>query len=164
MSDLYADATLAAGGVARAAQATGVEPKVRVVTFETAASFAAGEIKRLFRVAAHEIPVSCEIVNDAIAGATDVEIGLWRPNFGAVVAQDCLLGTLDIAAGFNWGSEKNGLAALGVEERGIKSFAQIAGDAIGAIPEDSYDVGMIFNSDVSAAGTITVKLTTIAQQ
>lgn len=164
MSDLYADSAIAAGNVARAAQASGVNPKVRTVTFETASTFAAGEIRRLFRVGAHEIPISCKIVNDAIAGATDVEIGLWRPNLGAVVDQDCLLGTLDIAAGFNWGSEKNGLAALGVEVRGIQSFLEIAGDSIGAIIEDSYDVGMIFNSDVSAAGTITVELTTIAQQ
>jgi hypothetical protein len=177
MADKYADVAIEAGDVARAGQATGVVAVRRRVTFETAAAFAVGEIRRLFKVGAHEIPVEINIVNDAIAGATDVEIGLWRPSRGVVIDQDCLMGTLDIAAGFAWAAKKDGLAALDLAVRGISSFREIVvaaqvvlavdaadQDAIGHIPDDSYDVGMIFNSDVSAVGTITVELITVSQQ
>lgn len=169
MADTYADSQIAAGKPARAVVASGVNRRTRVITFETAAAYAAGEIKRLFPVGAHEIPLRCQIVNDAIAGATDVEIGLWRRNSGVVIDQDCLMGTLDINAGKAWSSPGDGLGALGVEQVGIQSFREIAvaagaADAIGHIPDDSYDFAMIFNSDVSAAGTITVVLDTLEQQ
>lgn len=171
MADTYAEAAIAAGNVARAMNSTGRKMRRRVVTFETAAAYAAGEIKRLFTVGAHEVPTSIKIVNDAIAGATDVEIGLWRVNSGLVIDQDCFLGSLDIAAGFAWGSEKDGLTALAIEHRGIRSFQEHAAavstdplDDIGHIPNDSYDVGMIFNSDVSAVGTVTVEMITVDKQ
>lgn len=169
MADTYADASLAAGKVGRARSTWGVKPKLRTITFETAAAYAAGEIKRLFQVGAHEIPVQLDVVNDAIAGATDVNLGLYRPNGGVAVDYDALLDGLDINAGTAWASKRDGLAALGVEERGVKTFREIAADVvttdvIGHVPNDSYDLAMTIDSDVSAVGTITVHLWTIENQ
>jgi hypothetical protein len=146
-----------------------VNPKIRTITFETAAADAAGDVKRLFTVGAHEIPVSLRIMCDAIAGATDIDIGLYRPGGGVVVDKDALADGLNIAAGVAYASAANGLAALGVEEQGVKTFAEIAADVvttdvIGHIPQDSYDVALTEVSEVSAAGTITVILTTIENQ
>lgn len=169
MADTYADAAVAAGKVARARSTWGVKAKLRTITFETAAAYAAGEIKRLFQVGAHEIPVQLDVVNDAIAGATDIDLGLYRPASGVVVDADALMDGVDISAGIAWASKTNGLAALGVEERGVKTFREIAADVvttdvIGHVPNDSYDVAMTINSDISAVGTITVHLWTIENQ
>lgn len=169
MADAFVDSQRQNGLPARAHESGGVCPKVRTITFETAAADAAGDVKRLFTVGAHEIPLRCYIINDAIAGATDIDLGLYRPNLGAVVDKDALLDGADISAGKAWSAAVDGLAALGVEERGTKSFYDIANDVattdvIGHLPNDSYDFCLTQNSDVSAAGTITVILETIEQQ
>ena len=170
MADEYVDAARQAGNPARAHESSGVGLRLRTITFETEAADAAGDIKRLFTVGAHEIPIECKIFSDAIAGATDLDLGFYRPGVnGAVVDKDALLDGTDISAGIAWASAKDGLAALGVEERGVKSVFDIAndvatGDVIGDLPSDSYDVALTFNSEVSAAGTITVFFWTIDQQ
>lgn len=169
MADAFVDSQRAAGLPARAREASGVNPKIRTITFETAAADAAGDVKRLFTVGAHEIPVDCKVISDAIAGATDLDIGLYRPGGGVVVDKDALADGLDPHAGIAYAAALDGLSALGVEERGVKTFAEIAADVvttdvIGHIPQDSYDIAITENSEISAAGTITVILTTIENQ
>jgi hypothetical protein len=170
MADVFVNAELAAGKLARARQLGGVNPKVRAVTFETAAADAIADIRRLFRVGAHEVPVRCTIMCDAIAGATDIDLGLFRPGVnGAAVDSDALMDGTNLSAGYAFSSAKDGLAALGVEERGVRTFAEIAADVvatdvIGHIPSDSYDVALLYNSDISAVGTVTVILETIENQ
>jgi hypothetical protein len=51
-------------------KSSGVKETVRCITFETASTDAAGDIKALFRVGAHEIPIEGWLISDAIAGAT----------------------------------------------------------------------------------------------
>lgn len=170
MADKYVDSQRQNGKPARAHESSGVNLRLRTITFETAVADAAGDIRRLFTVGAHEIPVECKIINDAISGATDIDLGLYRPGVdGAVVDADALMDGTDISAGIAWASASNGLAALGVEEQGTKAFFDIAndvdtGDVIGALPDDSYDVALTFNSEIAAAATITVLLWTIDQQ
>jgi len=170
MADKYVDSQRQNGKPARAHESSGADLRCRSITFETAVADAAADIRRLFTVGAHEIPVRCDIYNDAIAGATDIDLGLYRvTSGGAVVDADALLDGEDISAGNAWSSLVDGLAALGVEERGVKSFLDIANDvatadAIGNIPDDGYDVALTLNSDISAIGTITVVLYTIDQQ
>lgn len=170
MADEYVDAARQAGNPARAHESSGVGLRLRTITFETEVADAAGDIKRLFTVGAHEIPVECKIVNDAIAGATDIDLGLYRPGVnGAVVDKDAFMDGANIAAGVAWASATNGLSALAVEEQGVKSVFDIAndvatGDVIGDLPSDSYDVALTLNSEVTAAGTITVFFWTIDQQ
>jgi hypothetical protein len=170
MSDKYVDAARQEGSPARGRESTGVKPKIRTITFETAVADAAGDIRRLFTVGAHEIPVRCQILCDAIAGATDIDLGLYRPGVdGVVVDKDALMDGTDIAAGKAFSDNVDGLSALGVEERGIRTFQQIASDVvatdiIGHIPNDSYDFCMTLVSEITAVGTITVILETIEQQ
>lgn len=161
------DANVAAGNATDAHKSSGVKSVKRTITFETEAADAAGDVKALFRVGAHEIPVKCEIINDAIAGATDIDLGLYRDD-ETVVDADALMDGTDINAGVAWSSRTDGLSALGVEERGVKTFYDIANDVattdvVGSLPNDSYWVALTLNSEVSAAGTITVHLETIGR-
>lgn len=166
MTTAFVGSDRSVGKKAEARKVTGVSPKFRAITFETAVADAAGDVKLLFTVGANEIPVRCLVMCDAIAGLTSVELGLYRPSTGVVVDRDALMSNIDLAAGFAFAAAKDGLSALGVEERGIRTFAEIASDVvstdvIGHIPYDSYDVGLAQVSDVSAVGTVTVILETI---
>lgn len=167
MSFDIVDANVLAGELTDAVKSSGVAPIVRAITFETEAADAAGDVKALFRVGAHEIPLECKIVNDAIAGATDIDLGLYRDS-QVVVDKDALMDGANIAAGIAWGSATDGLGALTINERGVLSFYEIAndvatGDVVGALPNDSYWVCLTLNSEVTAAGTITVYLTTLGR-
>jgi hypothetical protein len=169
MADGFVDSARQAGLPARAHESSGVDLRFRSITFETAVADAAGDVKRLFTVGAHEIPVRCQIMCDAIAGATDIDLGLYRPGGGVVVDKDALMDGTDIAAGKAYSDQVDGLSALGVEERGVKSFFDIANDVatadvIGHLPNDSYDLALTEVSEVTAAGTITIHLWTIDQQ
>jgi hypothetical protein len=170
MSDKYVDAQRQAGDPARAHESSGVNERIRTITFETLVADTIGDIRRLFTVGAHEIPVSCLILCDAIAGATDINLGLYRPGVnGIAVDYDALLDGGNIAAGKAWSDQFDGLAALGVEERATKTFFDIANDVvaadvIGHLPSDSYDVALTYDSEITAAATVTVILRTIESQ
>jgi hypothetical protein len=150
------------GEATDAHKSSGVDRITRTITFETEAADAIADIKALFRVGAHEIPLECNIVNDAIAGATDIDLGLYYDDETAASA-DVLMDGADISAGNAWASPQDGLSNLGVEQVGIESFYTLAGDAVGSIPNDAYWVAFTLNSDISAAGTITVQLDTIGR-
>lgn len=161
------DANVAADKLTDASKSSGVKALTRAITFETEAADAAGDIKALFRVGAHEIPLECWIINDAITGATDIDLGLYRDD-ETVVDADALMDGTDIAAGVAYASKTDGLSALGVEERGILTFYEIAndvatGDVIGSLPNDSYWVCLTLNSEISSVGTITVVLVTLTR-
>ncbi len=167
MSFDIVDAKVLAGELTDAHKSSGVDRITRTITFETEAADAAGDIKALFRVGAHEIPLECNIVNDAIAGATDIDLGLYRDD-NTVVDADALMDGTDISLGVAWASATDGLSALSIDERGILSFYEIAndvatGDVVGSLPNDSYWVALTLNSEVTAAGTITVQLDTIGR-
>jgi len=167
MSFDIVDSNVAAGLATDAHKSSGVKPIVRTITFETEAADAAGDIKALFRVGAHEIPVEGWLISDAIAGASDLDVGLYRDS-EVVVDKDALADGLDPNAGIAYASRLDILSALGVEERGVKPFYDIAndvatGDVVGSLPNDSYWVCITLNSEVSAAGTITVQLTTLGR-
>ena len=161
------DPKVLAGEATDAHKSSGVKPTVRTVTFETEVADAAGDIKALFIVGAHEIPKAMRILNDAIAGATEIDVGLYRMD-GTVVDVDALADGLDISAGNAIGSPANGLGALGIDEVKVKSFYDIANDVattdvVGHIPDDSYWVCLTLVSEVAAAGTINVELETIGR-
>lgn len=161
------DSNVAAGELTDARKSSGVNPTTRAITFETEAADAAGDIKALFIVGAHEVPLECWIINDAITGATDIDLGLYYMDETAADA-DALMDGTDIAAGVAYSSKTDGLSALGVQERGVLTFYEIANDVatsdvIGNLPNDSYWVALTLNSEVSAAGTITVVLTTLGR-
>ena len=167
MSFDIVDANVLAGEATDALKSSGVKETTRIITFETAVADAAGDIKALFRVGAHEIPVEGWLTSDAIAGLSDVNVGFYRDS-EVVVDDNALADALDPSAGIAWASRLDILAILGVEERGVKTFYDIAndvatGDVVGALPNDSYWVALTLISEVTAVGTVTVSLTTVGR-
>jgi hypothetical protein len=169
MADAFVDTARAAGKPARAHESSGVNLRFRSITFEIAATAAAGDVNRLFTVGAHEIPVECIIMCDALTGATDMDLGFYRPAGGAVVDKDALMDGTNISGGLTYANQTDGLSALDIVERGVKSMFEIANDVettdvIGHLPNDSYDIALTQNSEISGAGTVTVHLWTIDEQ
>jgi hypothetical protein len=166
MAFTWVDANVAAGELTEPQKSSGCKEIVRCITFETAAADAAGDVKALFRVGAHEIPIEGWLISDAIAGATDIDIGFYRDD-QTVVDKDALADGINPSAGIAWASRLDILSALAVDERGVRKMYEIAGDVattdvIGHIPADSYVLALTEVSEVTAAGTITIMLRTIA--
>jgi len=169
MADKFFDTARQNGKPAAARESSGCVPRLRTATFETAAADTTNDVLRLFTVGAHEIPVQMDIVCDTWTGMSDLDVGLYRPNGGVAVDIDALADALNPAAGIAWASKLDGLAALGVEERGILPFFEIANDiattdVIGHLPNDSYDVALTYKADASSVGTVTILLWTIDEK
>jgi len=167
MAAEWVDSKVEAGEATDAVKSSGVRELVRCITFETAIADAAGDIKYLFRVGAHEIPVEGWLISDAIAGATDLDIGFYRDD-GTVVDKDALADGLDPSGGIAFSARLDILAALGVHERGVLKMYEIAndvatGDVVGKLPNDSYIVAVTLVSEVTAAGTVTICLKTLGR-
>ena len=128
-----------------------------VKNFETTAADLATSKYRLGKLSGNLVPVSIEINNDAIAGATDMDLGLYDTleNGGAVKDADCFMDGADISAGNDLGSEQNGLATLPVDEIGDMIYEQAGDD--NAVPKMEYDLVLTSNADITGAGTISIR-------
>ena len=151
----YINADIVAGKLAKAAHSNGGKVFGLVGTFEVAAADDDGSVYRVFKnLPADLIPMKIELLNDAITGATDYEIGLYKTNLGAAKDIDCLLGTTDINAGSARGSAVDGLGAVALSDA-EKMLYELAGDTF-ATREAGYDLAITANTVGSAAGTVTV--------
>lgn len=124
--------------------------------FETAAADDAGSKYRLCKVGANWVPIYIDINCDAIAGATDVDLGLYEllENGGAAKDADCFLNGEDISGGHALSSEQNGLEDIAVDAIGDQMY-EFAGDSDASA--QAYDLVLTMNSEVSAAGTIAIR-------
>ena len=123
-------------------------------TFETEATDDTASIYRLCKVGADWVPISMELNNDAIAGATDIDVGLYETleMGGAVKDADIFLNGEDINTGHALGSEQDAMEDMGVANIG-KQIYELAGDTT---PEDQrvYDLAITTNAAITGAGTI----------
>lgn len=156
VEDKYVDSELAAGKLAKAAHNAGADLVCMVASFEVAAADDDGSVYRLFKdLPGTLIPVQIEIMNDAITGATDYELGLYEPGIGGAAKDiDCLLGSTNIASGNARSSKLDGLGAVAIEDS-QQTLMELAGDTLDTTP-GSYDLAITANTVGSAAGTITV--------
>jgi len=157
----YINANLVADKATTAAFNEGAKTVVMVATFEVAAADDNASVFRLFKsVNPDLIPVKCEILSDAIAGATDYELGFYEPTeagvLGPAIDIDALLGSTDINAGNARGSELNGLTAVAIEDV-QKRIYELAGDTL-TTKKLGYDIALTANVVGTAAGTISVTM------
>jgi hypothetical protein len=153
----YVNADVVAEKKAVAAFVHGENRITMVCDFETAAADDAGSVYRLFKnVPASLIPVSIRVSCDAIAGATDVDLGLYEPleAGGAVVDKDCLADGLNISAGYTRILGLDGLKDVDYANSDKRLF-ELGGHTL-ATRKNGYDIALTMVSDVSAAGTILV--------
>ena len=127
-------------------------------TFEVAAADDDGSVYRLFKsLPASLVPVSIVINNDAIAAATDYDLGFYKPEKGVVIDKDSLVDGADINAGKAIGSELDGLLSLGIENIG-KNIGEILNAKLSNTTKyDTVDLCLTANTVGTAAGTISVR-------
>jgi hypothetical protein len=126
-------------------------------TFETAAADDAGSIYRIATINSGWVPVRIDINCDAIAGATDIDVGFYQTleHGGAVADKDILAASLDIHGGAAIGSEANGLASLPIADIGKRVYELLS--ATEEVPAMEYDLALTADSEITAAGTISVR-------
>ena len=126
--------------------------------FETVATDSASSKYRLCKVGADWIPIQIHINNDAIAGATDMNLGLYDTleNGGAVKDYDVFMDGTDINAGSALGSEVDGLSNIDIDSIGEQMY-QYAGETT-LQPEQMYDLVLTSDAAITGAATISVRM------
>jgi len=155
----YVDALTEAGKLTAAAFNEGGDVVEIVAIAEVAAADDDASVYRLAKALNPDlIPVEIKLFNDAIAGATDFELGFYETTvdgqLGAAIDIDALLGTTDINGGNARGSSVDGLGAVDLADS-QKRLYELAGDAQ-ADKRLGYDIALTANTVGTAAGTITV--------
>lgn len=150
----YIETNVAAGKLANAALASGDNPIVMVATFEVAAADDDGSIYRLFRsVPSNYIPVQIDIATDGMTGSTDWDLGLYKPNLGAVVDKDVLMDGQTLASALTRATGQGlGLSNVNIADA-TKTLATLSAQTK---PDTAYDIALTANTVGSAAGTVTV--------
>ena len=157
VEDKYIDTLVAAetrtGGLG---VGNGSEVHWLVQTFEVAAADDDGSIYRLFNgVPSTYIPVVGDILCDAITAGTDWDLGLYKPDLGAVVDKDVLMDGQTLATALTRATGNGlGLSAIDPADYGKKLW-ELAGATITTFPME-YDIALTANTVGSAAGTVTV--------
>jgi hypothetical protein len=157
----YVNTSQAAG--AKVLPGVGFPGQVLVLagTYEKTASDNDASVLRLGKVPSNARPLVTlsRYANDALTGATDIDIGLYKPGAnGAVVDKDCLSDGLNIASGAALGSEARAFQAVGIEEwnRTLKQIVESDGST--TIGDEEFDVAITGNTFGTAAGTISWEL------
>lgn len=153
----YVNSDVAADKKVNSAFNEGQNRITMICTFEVAAADSDGSIYRLFKnVNPDLIPVAITLLNDAIAGCTSVDLGLYEPLEigGAVIDANVFLAAEDINAGNARSSAVDGLTAVAIENVQKKIY-ELAGHTL-TTRKQGYDIALTANTVGSAAGTISV--------
>ncbi len=151
----YVDAQIVANRTAGALSAQGIKTVDHVATFEIAAADDDASVFRIIKsVPSAMVPVSLRVSCDALTGCTDVDVGLYLPDLGAVVEVDILADGINMAAGFSRILALDGLVSVDLADC-KKSLWELAGKTV-RNKEAFYDVAMTFNTIGSGAGTVMV--------
>lgn len=167
-SNKYVNSTQEAGGKAMGGASFPGQVLTLTGTYEKdGANDGDGSVLRLGTVPATAIPMSHSYIgNDALTGASDIDVGVYAQSNGAVdgvvVDKDCLSDGLDIAAGNALGSEARAFQAVGLDEYG-QDLRTLAGGAVGD-GNDFYDIALTGNTFGTASGTISWELNFILPQ
>ena len=153
----YSDADVAAGKKASALSAYGTKQVTLVGTVAVAAADDDGSIYRVISgVPSSLVPVNIAIHNTAITGGTDYDLGLYKPNSGAVVDADILADGLDLSSAVTIATWNNaGLTTLSIAD-GAETLGELSAQTD---VDASYDIALTANTVGTAAGTVRVTAT-----
>lgn len=156
VQDKYVDANIIAGKNTNPAFSQGAATYMSVATVEIAAADDDGSVYRFFKgVPGDLILVSAKLSCDAIANATDYDLGLYETNSGAVVDKDCFADGINISAGYAFGAEKEMCVTVDVANI-QKRIYEIGGHTI-VTRKHSYDIALTANTVGTAAGTVSIR-------
>lgn len=123
---------------------------------EVAAADSDGSVYRMCRLPSNAVIEAIEILNDAIAGATDYDIGVYQSlrNGGAVVDDDLFADTLDMTV-----ARALPLDAM-FEKLDIDQSEKRLWELLGlsADPNREYDICVTGQTVGSAAGTVVLRV------
>lgn len=164
----YTNANLAAGNKERAgAVAPGRLLRLQG-TYEKTAADNDGSVLRLGRVPANAIPLyqNSFLNNDALTGATNVDVGLYKPGVaGAAVDKDLLTAGISIASAAALASPIRAFQTRPTIEdwgRSLKELVELV-NSITTFDEE-YDIAITGNTFGTAVGTISWDLTFLVPQ
>lgn len=158
VEDKYVDANIVAGKVASAiVTGTGTRTVTMVATVAVAAADDDGSVYRVFNdIPSSFVPVNICIQNTAITSGTDYDLGIYKPNGGAVVDKDILMDGQTMASAVTVATWNNaGMGALTLSN-GLQSLGTLSAQTD---VDSSYDLALTANTVGSAAGTIRVTAT-----
>ena len=156
VEDKYIDASVAAGKKGNPGKVAGGKVLEITGTFEMAAADSDGSIYRLARLPANAIPVEATLFADAAVDATDVDLGLYHENLGAVVDADLFADGLNLTAGIAITvNGNNGLTNLGGADP-LAALGKKLWELLGldAPTRGGYDLALTANTAGGAAGTV----------
>lgn len=158
VEDKYVDANVVAGKKGSAlTTGTGAETVTMVATVAVAAADDDGSVYRVFAdVPSTYVPLNICIHTTAITAGTDYDLGIYKPNGGAVVDKDILMDGQTMATAITVGTWNNlGMGILGIAN-GLQSLGTLSAQTD---VDASYDLALTANTVGTAAGTIRVTAT-----
>lgn len=116
---------------------------------------------RFMRVRSSDRVSAILIAGDALSGATDVDVGLYRTtkDGGAEVDADLFYDGISIASAADFTTRTRDTATFGIE-KAEQAIWQLLG--LSADPGLEYDLTLLFNTGGSAAGDIAIKYQYVA--
>lgn len=157
-TDKYMNSTLAAGGRPLTAAAFPAIMLVLKGTYEKTAADNDTSILRFGKVPANAIPnyELSSLNNDALAGATAVHVGIYKPDGGAVVDVDLLSAGLNIAAGNALASPIKAFQTHPTIEEAESTLLELT-NAVNSTTrgDQEFDVALTGDTFGTATGTIT---------
>lgn len=157
-TDLYVDGQLQTPGLLASSFVTlGKELVVLAVTYEKTAADNDTSVLRMFKsVPGNLVPISGQLVSDAITGCTDVDLGIYKTNGGAVLDADALIDGRTLASAVALGANTAGFTGLDVSKVGKKIYELAGHTAQQAL--GGYDIALTLNTGGTATGTISLVL------
>lgn len=158
--DAYVESNVSSGKITAAAQSRGAELRGFAITFETLAADDAGSKYRLIKgINPDAIILDLKAISDAVTGASDVDLGFYESlddngGGGAVISKDVLANGIDLSSALTHATAKDGLVSVDPANL-VKRVYELCGHTQ-TTKKRSYDLVLTINSEVSAAGTITV--------
>ena len=124
-------------------------------TVEKASGDSDTSVMRFFPIRSSDLIDSLILFNDALAGATDCDVGIYRSakDGGAVVDKDILADGISLASASTLGTSLT-FSATNIDKIGSRVWELLG---LTADPFLEYDLCLTFNTAGSAAGTISVR-------
>lgn len=155
VEDKYINANIVAGKLAKAIHSNGGQIFAMEESFEIAAADDDASVFRIFKnIPADLIPLKLEVMCDGITGGTDIDLGLYETDTGAVVDKDCLADGLTIAVAKTRVDALDGLSVIDIADAN-KMIYELGGHTT-STRKAGYDLCMTANTIGSAAGTVTI--------
>lgn len=125
-------------------------------TFEKGATDNNGSIYKIARLPANAVFQKIEVYNDAIAGFTDVDLGIYEEDGITEVSKNVFADALDMSAGAAQIAPKDGMKDVAIDKVSQKLW-ELLGKVVGA-KDEGYILAFTANVAGANAGTVSWRI------